>query len=240
MNIEQLEKPKLSKVKMNCDDIIDMKLTKFPMVEDLWSRSSFNTVVGKMGQGKTSLITNLIKKVFKGCYNNIYVFIPENSRASIENDIYGRHLPTDCLYNDLNEENLHEVYEKMQESSANGEHSLLLIDDFQVSLKDPSVIAVLQKIVTEMRHLRSTIFLLQQNFQALAKKLRELISNVITFNVGKSQLNKMFDEIIQLDKDKYQQLIDFAFKEKNDWIAININGNRNIYKMFDRIIFENK
>jgi HSP90 family molecular chaperone len=70
--------------------------------------------------------------------------------------------------------------------------------------------------------------------------LRELISNVISFNVGKSQLNKMFDEIIQLDKDKYQQLIDFAFKEKNDWIAININGNRHIYRMFDKIIFENK
>ena len=149
-------------------------------------------------------------------------------------------MPDECLYNDLTEENLHEVYEKMKESSSNGEHSLLLIDDFQVSLKDPSVIAVLQKIVTEMRHLRTTIFLLQQNFQALAKKLRELISNVITFNVGKSQLNKMFDEIIQLDKDKYQQLIDFSFKEKNDWIAININGNRNIYRMFDKIIFDNK
>jgi hypothetical protein len=68
--------------------------------------------------------------------------------------------------------------------------------------------------------------------------LRELVTNVITFNVGKSQLNKLFDETVQLDKDKYQALVDLAFVEKNDWIAINVNGNRNIYKGFDRIVFE--
>jgi hypothetical protein len=72
----------------------------------------------------------------------------------------------------------------------------------------------------------------------MAKFLRELVTNVITFNVGKSQLNKLFDETVQIDKDKYQALVDLAFKEKNDWIAINVNGNRNIYKGFDRIIFD--
>ena len=238
MKIEQLNKPNLKKVKMNCDDIIDDKMKKYPMIEDLFSRSSFNIIVGKMGQGKTSLLTNLIKTVFKGCFSNIFVFIPENSRSSIDNDIYGRHLPPDTLYNDLNEDNLMEVYERLQEASANGEFSLLVIDDFQSSLKNPNIIFILQKIITEMRHLRCSIFLLQQNFQALVKKLRELVSNVITFNVGKSQLEKMFDEIIQIDKNKYQELIDICFKNKNDWVAININGARNIYCMFDKIIFE--
>jgi hypothetical protein len=238
MKIEQLNKPNLKKVKMNCDDIIDDKMKKYPMIEDLFSRSSFNIIVGKMGQGKTSLLTNLIKTVFKGCFSNIFVFIPENSRSSIDNDIYGRQLPPDTLYNDLNEDNLMEVYERLQEASSNGEFSLLVIDDFQSSLKNPNIILILQKIITEMRHLRCSIFLLQQNFQALVKKLRELVSNVITFNVGKSQLEKMFDEIIQIDKNKYQELIDICFKNKNDWIAININGSRNIYCMFDKIIFE--
>ena len=89
-----------------------------------------------------------------------------------------------------------------------------------------------------MRHMRVTIFILQQNFQKMAKFLRELVTNVITFNVGKSQLNKLFEETVQIDKDKYQALVDLAFVEKNDWIAINVNGNRNIYKGFDRIVFE--
>ena len=48
MKIEQLNKPNLKKVKMNCDDIIDDKMKKYPMIEDLFSRSSFNIIVGKI------------------------------------------------------------------------------------------------------------------------------------------------------------------------------------------------
>ena len=91
-----------------------------------------------------------------------------------------------------------------------------------------------------MRHLRCTIFLLNQNFQVLQKSLRELVTNLIVFNVGKSQLNKIFDEVIQMDKNKYQELIDLAYQNKNDWLAINVNGSRNIYRMFDKIIYEDE
>lgn len=236
MKIEELNKPTLQKVKMNCDDIIDKKLLEYPMVEDVWSRSSFNIIVGKMGSGKTSLITNLVKSVFRKCYHNIYIFIPENSRQSIDNDIYGKNLPENQLFDTLTEANIESVYNELQDNSSNDEFSLLVIDDFQTALKDPSIIKTLTKIITKMRHLRTTIFLLQQNYQALNKSLRELTSNLILFNVGKSQLDKIFDESIQLEKNKYQELIDISFKEKNDWILINLNGKRNIYRMFDKII----
>jgi DNA replication protein DnaC len=238
MKIEVLDKPNLKRVRMNCDDCIDEKLKKYPMCEDLWSNTSFNVILGKMGQGKTSLVTNLIKTVFKRCFHHIIVFIPTTSRESIENDIYGKQLPIEDLYDDLTEETLAEVMDKLEENSSNGEFTLLLIDDFQAALKNPNIINILQKIVTRMRHLRTSIFILQQNFQKLSKFLRELVTNVITFNVGKSQLDKLFDEIVQLDKNKYQNLIDLAFQNKNDWIAINVNGSRNIYRMFDKINFE--
>jgi Cdc6-like AAA superfamily ATPase len=238
MHIEELEKPNLRKVKMLCDEVIDEKLLKYPMAEDLWSHTSFNVILGKMGQGKTSLVTNLVKTVFKKCFHHMIVFIPSGSRKSIENDIYGKHLPMADLYDTLTEDNLDEVMDKLTENSDNGEYTMLIIDDFQAALKDPDVIMRLQKIVTRMRHLRTTIFILQQNFQKLAKFLRELVTNVITFNIGKSQLNKLFDETVQIDKDKYQDLVDLAFVDKNDWIAINVNGTRNIYRMFDKIVFD--
>lgn len=237
MHIEELPKPNLKKVKMNVDDIIDEKLLKYPMVEDLFCRTSFNVILGKMGQGKTSLITNLVKTVFKKCFEHIIIFIPASSRRSIDNDIYGKHLPSADLYDALTEENLDEVIEKIEESAEENENTLLIIDDFQAALKDPDVLIRLQKIVTRMRHMRTTIFILQQNFQKMAKFLRELVTNVITFNTGKSQLTKLFEETVQLDKDKFQVLVDLAFKEKNDWIAINVNGNRNIYRGFDKIVF---
>jgi thymidine kinase len=240
MRIEILEKPNLKKVKMNVDDVIDDKMLKYPMVADLFSKTSFNVICGKMGQGKTTLITNLVKTVFKRCFEHIILFMPAGSRRSIENDIYGKNIPSSDIYDTLSDETLDEAIDKIEENAENEENTLIIIDDFQAALKMPEIQARLQKIVTRMRHMRTTIFILQQNFQKLPKFLRELVTNVITFNIGKSQLNKLFEETVQLDADKFQALVDLAFKEKNDWIAINVNGNRNVYRGFDRIVFDDE
>ena len=91
--------------------------------------------------------------------------MPENSRTSIENDIFTKHLPADQLYDTLTELGLTEIYERLQESSKEKENSMLIIDDFQAQLKEPAIVKVLQKIITKMRHLRCTIFLLQKIFK---------------------------------------------------------------------------
>ena len=236
MNIIQLKKPNLHKIKMNCDECIDEKLLEYPMVADVFSHTSFNIIVGKMGQGKSSLMVNLVKNVFKKCFAKIYIFIPESSRKSIDKDIFGRHLPEDQLFDELTEENLEYVYNRLQEDTEEGDFSLLIIDDFQVQLKDIRIVAILERIITKMRHLRCTVFLLNQNYVKLVKNLRLLVSNIILFNVGKSALDFIFDETIQLDKKKYQALIDNCFVNKNDWILINVNGSKKIYRMFDEVI----
>ena len=238
ITIKPLKKPELGNIKMNCDKVIHKKLTEFPMTNDVWSMNNFTVIVGKMGQGKTSLLTNLVKNVFNKCFENIYLIMPENSRTSIENDIFTKHLPADQLFDTLTEEGLTEIYERLQESSKEKENSMLIIDDFQAQMKEPAIVKVLQKIITKMRHLRCTIFLLQQNFQALQKPLRELVSNLIIFNVGKSQLEKIFQEIVQMEKDKYEKLIQMSFVEPHDWILINFHRSKKIYRMFDEIVFE--
>ena len=238
ISIKPLKKPELGNIKMNCDRIIHKKLADFPMVNDAWSTNNFTVIVGKMGSGKTSLLTNLVKNVFNKCFENIYLIMPENSRSSIENDIFTKHLPAEQLYDTLTEEGLTEIYERLQESSKQKENSLLVVDDFQAQLKEPAIVKVLQKIITKMRHLRCTIFLLQQNFQALQKPLRELVSNLVIFNVGKSQLSKIFEEIVQMEKEKYEKLIQVSFIEPHDWILINFHRSKKIYRMFDEIVFD--
>ena len=238
VKIKTLEKPNLGTTAMSCDSTIHEKLTKYPMIKEAFLTTSFNIIVGRMGSGKTSLLTSLVKRVFNRCFETIYVFMPSNSRESISNDIYGKNLPANQLFDTLTLENITQVYEEIQENSKEKYNSLILIDDFQVALKDPQIIKVLQKIITKMRHLRTTIFLLQQNFQALAKPLRELTSNLILFNLGKSQLEKIFDEIIQLDKNKYQDIIDISFQDPHDWILVNLHKSRSIYRMGDLIELE--
>ena len=240
ITIKPLKKPELGNIKMNCDKIIHKKLADFPMTNDAWSTNNFTVIVGKMGQGKTSLLTNLVKNVFNKCFENIYLIMPENSRSSIENDIFTKHLPAEQLFDTLTEEGLTEIYERLQESSKEKENSLLVVDDFQAQLKEPAIVKVLQKIITKMRHLRCTIFLLQQNFQALQKPLRELVSNLVIFNVGKSQLSKIFEEIVQMEKEKYEKLIQVSFIEPHDWILINFHRSKKIYRMFDEIVFDDE
>ena len=55
--------------------------------------------------------------------------------SSIENDIYGKNLPENQIYDSLTLEDLTNVYEEIQENSTNGYFSLIIIDDFQVALK---------------------------------------------------------------------------------------------------------
>ena len=143
IRIEKLKKPDLGRVKMNCDGVIHKKLLEYPMIEEAFSTSHFTLICGKMGQGKTSLLTSLVKKVLNKCYETIYVFMPENSRASIENDLFGKNLPEEQLFDSLTLENISQVYDEVQESSKEKYNSLIIIDDFQVALKDPDIIKVL-------------------------------------------------------------------------------------------------
>ena len=87
-----------------------------------------------------------------------------------------------------------------------------------------------------MRHIRTTIFLLQQNVKSLPRNLRLIVSNYITFDLGKSQMMDLFDESIHLDKNKFQEIMDLGFQQKYDWLLINLR-NKNIYAKFDRIIY---
>lgn len=237
--IEELDKPELKKTKMVCDCVIDDKLTTYPMVNDCWATTSFNLLLGKMGSGKTSLLVSLMKSVFKKCFNHIYLVMPESSRNSLQTNIFEKYLPKDQIYSYLDADVLQDIYEKCVENSANEEFSMLIIDDFQNVFKDADVTKTLQKIILKMRHIRTSIWLLQQNFQALPKPLRELTTNVITYNLGKSQMLKLFDEVIQMDKEKFNEIMDLAFVDKYDWLVINLR-NKNMYSKFDRIIYEDE
>jgi energy-coupling factor transporter ATP-binding protein EcfA2 len=220
---------------MNCDHVIDDKLTKYPMIEDAFSKTSFNVILGSMGSGKTSLIVSLLRSIFKKCFHTIYVIMPPNSRASLENDIFSK-LPDDQVFDDLHEEVLHTIYERAKEDAKEGFFSLLLIDDYQDRFKNHAIEKQLQKLILKMRHLKLSTFLLQQNVKSLPRNLRMLVSNYISFDLGKSQMMDLFEESIQLEKNKFQEVMDLAFQKRHDWMLINLR-NKNIYAKFDRIVY---
>jgi precorrin-2 dehydrogenase/sirohydrochlorin ferrochelatase len=82
----------------------------------------------------------------------------------------------------------------------------------------------------------NVIVALVQNYFALEKSLRELISNIIMFKLNKTQTQKIFNENVEHAKDKFEVIRDFVFDEPYNWMFINISSQK-IFKGFDEILY---
>lgn len=240
MKVTKLDEPKMKPPKMHCDVVIDKKLLDYPAVECAFSQPNFTIIAGKMGQGKTSLAINLIREPFKKCFHHIYTVIPEISLQSINpsDNIFIKHLDEEHLFNNYDVETLDEIYEKLLENSKNDEYSILLIDDYgSVFKKAKQEAIVLNKIITKMRHLKCAVILLAQNIYQLPKSWREVCTNLVTYNLGKSQMKKIFNEFFDYSEDEFQEIMRL-FKEPHDWLLLNLKYKRLFKGLGAEVTFE--
>jgi len=236
ITLRKHNKPNFGKVEFECDDIIHEKLNKYELTKEFLNKSNTTVFIGKQGSGKTSLMTNFVYKLFKKCFHHIYVFMPASSRASLKNNIFEKHLNSSQLFDELNYDTINEVYEQLKINTGRKERSLIIYDDVQKSLKDPDTLLALKNIVANQRHLRVVNFIMLQNFTALDKSIRELINNAIIFKVGKSQTEKIFNELIESHRDRFSIIRDFIFDVPYQWMFINI-GTQRIFKKFDEVLY---
>ena len=235
MEVKKLRSPRLEPIKFSCDKILHEKLLEYPMIADCFSKNNFTVILGRMGAGKSSLMINIVKNIVNKVYENAYVIIPEVSRKSIDNDIFSKELPEDSIYDDLTIETLNHIYNKVKENSKNNENTLIIIDDFQQKFKIKDIALAMETFIIKIRHLHCSVFLLQQNFKKLPLNSRQLITNLIFYDLGKSQLEQIFEEVMPIKKDKFISLINYSFKDKYDWLCLNLRSGK-IYKKFDEEI----
>jgi hypothetical protein len=239
MEIVPLDKPKLKDVKMQCDCVIDEKLTKYPAIESLFSTHNFTIFAGLMGQGKSTKVLQLLSSVFRKCFEHIYVIIPEISLHSIEekSNLYKKYLDDgEHLYHEYTPEVLMTIYEKVLANSEEGLNSLVIVDDHGSEFKNKEPERILNKIIIKMRHLRTTVFLLAQGITQLPLKWRQMQTNLVMFNLGKSQLERVFNETIQLSKEQFERICSL-YKEPHDCLMISLKHHR-IFKDFDEVILK--
>jgi hypothetical protein len=235
LEIIKNQSPDFGKVNFACDHILNKKLDQFPLCRDHLNKFQTTLLVGTQGSGKTSLLVNIVKKLYKKTFHKIFVFMPSTSRQSLKPNIFDK-LPEEQLFEELNGETIAHVYEQVKELSAEGKHTLIIYDDVQKSLKNKFVLNSLKNIIANQRHLHVVNLILCQNFFALDKSLREIVNNIILFKLGKSQTEKIFNEIIELHREKFDEIRDLVFDEKYNWLFVNV-GTQRIYKKFDEIIF---
>lgn len=239
MKLKINDKPKITKIKFSCDEPIHKKLDEYELSKEFLNQYNTSAFIGTQGSGKTSLLCNFVKILYKKCFHFIYVFMPQTSRNSLYNNIFDKYLPEEQIYDELTLENINDLYEKIKENSSNGHKSLVIFDDVQKSLKDYQILQNLKSIIANQRHLKVVNLILLQNFFALDKSLRELINNVILFKLNKSQNEKIFNELIETHKDKFDLIRKFVFNKPYSWLFINMKSQR-MFKEWDEIIFDNE
>ena len=227
--------PPMKKIQFSCDEEIHHKLNEFPLCRDFLNMYNTTAICGTQGSGKTSITINFLLSFYKKCFHHIFVFMPQTSRNSLKNNVFDKYLPKNQIYEELTQETINDLYEKLKDNSAKGFKSLVIFDDVQKGCKDAKVLKSLKSILANQRHLKVVNLILLQNWFALDKSLRELITNVILFKLGKSQTQKVFDEVVETHREKFEQVRKLVYDEPHNWAFINIKSQR-MFKMWDEII----
>ena len=220
----------------NVDGELHKNLNDYPLTS-LMNKSNFSLFLGKAGQGKSSLAISLLKTkgLFKGVFHNIFLFCPPNSRASIKNDFWGENLPEEQIYDELNLENLQNVYDLAQEDAVEGFKSLIILDDVQKFLKDVDIQKFLLHIVNNRRHALTSVWILAQNYFQIPKQVREALTNAFIFKVSKVEFINIFSELIEKEKSLFQEIIEkYAYKEPHSFVFLDTNTGR-LFSNWDEI-----
>lgn len=237
ISIKTNKSPLLHKPSFTVDNKLSDKLDNIE-VFNLMNKSHFSLFLGKAGSGKSSLCISFLnsKEAFKKVFHNIFLFCPPNSRASIKNDFWGSNLPPENIYDDLNLNNLQEVYQIAETEASEGFKTLIVLDDVQKYLKGDCEKFLLH-MVNNRRHAKLSIWLCCQTYKSIPLQVRQALTDLFVFKVNKNEMKNIFDEQVEMFKDKFDLILNKIFKKPHSHLYINSNSQR-FFDNWDEIICE--
>jgi len=239
MKIKIKEKPKLKTCEMTCDRPLHLKLDKFEITSYM-NKYTSTLIIGKPGQGKTSLLFSLFenKELFHNVFHNVYLFQPSLSRNSMKNKLFENGVPDSQKYDELTFENLSEAMNNIKATSLEYKkyNNCIIFDDMTADLKNEEVKNLLYQLIFNRRHLHTSIFFLCQTWKSIPKDIRKLFNNIFMFKVSADEMNDIFKEVLPSKKKNINEICDIVFDKVHEWIFINTDNNK-LYKGFDEIVF---
>lgn len=229
--------PSLNRPIFSVDNELHSKLNNFDLTKNM-NRSNFTLFCSRPGGGKTSMIISFLNspQLYKKVYHNIFLFMGKNSRDSIRGTFFDTQISPECIYDDLTKDTLMEVYEKVKTEAEEGYNSLIIFDDIQSKLKVPDIAKQLQHMSANRRHIRLSMWLANQNYNALPKQIRSLLTDMFIFNVSKQELNKINEEQLEIPDKTFQKITAMCFKEPHSFMYIHTNLAK-IYNNWNEILY---
>ena len=237
LKLKTNKKPMLNIPSFNVDGKLKNNLDNIEIFK-LMNKSHFALFLGKAGSGKSSLVISFLnsKDAFKKCFHNIFLFCPSNSRSSIKDDFWENNLETEQIYDDLNIDNLIDAYSKIELDADNNFKSLIILekDDVQKNLKGDCE-KLLLHIINNRRHNRICIWICCQNYKTIPLQVRLTLTDLFIFKVGKQEIENIYEELTEIDKNKFNIITNNAYKYLGDFIYLNCLSQR-LFNNWDEII----
>lgn len=238
IKIQNIKEPELLFPKMTCDIKLNQNLDNYPALNNM-NKFSFNIILGKPGSGKTSILYALLKKggknkLFKKVFENIFLFMPTNSRNSFNDNIFSS-LSEENVHDELTFDNLTEVWGRIRDDSREGYKSLIILDDVTASLKDTDIQQLLREIIFNRRHNRTSILLLVQNYKSIPKDLRRMINNLVLYKINKNEMDNIFSELFENKKECLNDIMRIVFDKPHQFMLMDVD-NQKFFKNFGQEI----
>jgi len=219
-----------------CDEnAVGEHLNYHPLLK-LLNVYGFLTIIGRPGSGKTSVAISLMTqkdpKIYRKTNHHIYIFMPENSLASLKKNPF-KVLEKENIYHELNEATMANVFKKIDANSKKDEKSLILIDDMTASLKASiQIIKTFKDLVFNRRHLKCNIIMTVQSFVNIPLDIRKNIQNLILFKPSKKEFEIIFDELLEMKKEIANAVMKFVYDtDAHNFLFVNI-PNQRLFKNF--------
>lgn len=228
MKITEIQNNKISLkgVKNPNDEKLDVETC-------LASHNHFSLFIGQAGSGKTSLVINLLSskkfKSYRKCFDSIYFF---SGSLNTLPDKFLSLLHPDRIFTDL--ENLEEIMNNVEGKC------LFIIDDLVKEIKEYE--EVLKKLIYNRRHIGggSSVWMISQKITVIPLSIRSQADVIYFFSMSarnKKEVEALFNDFItDLEKDEFNQLVRYVFKdsEPHDFLYINKRENK-YHKNFNEL-----
>jgi hypothetical protein len=141
----------------------------------------------------------------------------------------------DKCYDELDFATLEKIHEKAMAASDEDEFSLLVIDDQTAALKDRDVQRLMKLLIYNRRHLRLSIIMLVQSYNAIPLPVRKTISHFAMLRPrNKKEYEAIFKELIFLEPQTADNMMRFVFRDRYDFLFCDVEKSL-FYRNFDRI-----
>ncbi len=138
------------------------------------------------------------------------------------------------IYDDLTIDSLIDAYTLIEHDSEQGLRSLIILDDVQKSLKGDCEKFLLH-IINNRRHNRICIWLCCQNYKTIPMQVRMALTDLFIFKVGKQELENIYSELTEMDKNKFSIITNNSYKKLGDFLYLNCLTQK-LFNNWDEIV----